>query len=334
MLMISDQDCTGQEFTAYVTDCIEMQDILHKNWINMYGKSVADTETLLDVQKELKSLPNEPFNICIESGDLNTDTLAEEVTLCWQQYRSKNRYALSVTYAGDAENGKDAMMPFCCLMEEECMTKLENSLTQKDSFPDYIRLERVNGLDIYTFRIEIPGQYNFEKEYLVVLNGIWEGQEICWQYVTFPTTNPYITPPADNYSTIPADINYDGFADLFIREGFSSGSGGSWTNYRAITWQEDSQQFIWYDSFPAQVSSTEYDRKRMIDRYQLGAFEEHVVEYKVVNGEYKATRELAWIDNTLSYYEMGVLVREYDTTDMKFEEICTLYPDLDYWWRG
>lgn len=36
----------------------------------------------------------------------------------------------------------------------------------------------------------------------------------------------------------------------------------------------------------------------MIENYRLGASEEHVVEH------------------TLSYYEMGVLVREYDITDM------------------
>lgn len=68
----------------------------------------------------------------------------------------------------------------------------------------------------------------------------------------------------------------------------------------------------------------------MIENYRLGAPEEHVLEYKVVDGEYVVTRELAWINDTLSYYELGVLVREYDMIDMSFEDICALYPDLDY----
>ena len=84
----------------------------------------------------------------------------------------------------------------------------------------------------------------------------------------------------------------------------------------------------------------------MIEYYRLGAPEERVTEYKVVDGEYTATRELAWITDTITYnetgnlidtlfyYEMGVLVREHDVTDMTSDEIYELYPDLDYWQRG
>ena len=73
----------------------------------------------------------------------------------------------------------------------------------------------------------------------------------------------------------------------------------------------------------------------MIDCYHSGAAEEYVVEYKVADGEYVVTRELAWIYyDTLSYYEMGVLVKEYDLTDMDDDEICGLYPDLNFWLTG
>ena len=72
----------------------------------------------------------------------------------------------------------------------------------------------------------------------------------------------------------------------------------------------------------------------MIESYRLGISEEHVVEYKVVNGEYTETRELAWIDEKLYYYEMGVLVMEYDTTDMDYDERVGLYSDLAFWSKG
>lgn len=110
--------------------------------------------------------------------------------------------------------------------------------------------------------------------------------------------------------------------------------------------KEDSGEFIWYESFPTHVSSAEYLRQRMIVSYRMGAGEEYVVEYKVVDGEYTMVRELAWITDTSSYneegnlidtlfyYEMGVLVREHDVTDMTCDEIYALYPDLDYWQRG
>lgn len=334
MMMISDKEATGQEYASYIEDCMEMEDFLRQERFFISPKSVTDAETLLEVQKELELLPEEPFGICIENGDLHTDVLAEALERCWQEHRRKNHYVFSVVYAGEEEKGKDAMTPFFGLMDEECITRLEKVLAQKGGIPDYIRLERLSGLDIYTIRIDITGERRREREYVVVLNGTWENQEVCWQYVTFPETCCLSDFFLRCYSTAKADINYDGCADLLIREGHSSGSGGSWTNYRGIIWKADSGEFAWYDSFPAQVSSAEFDRKRMIDNYSMGTSEEHVIEYKVVDGEYVATRELAWIKNTLSYYEMGVLVKEYDLTDTKFEEICALYPDLDYWRKG
>lgn len=337
MIMMSDKEASGQEYCTCVTDVIEMREVLHQDWLAIYGENVADVtdaETLSEAQEKLAMLPEDCAGIFIENGELSTEELAEAFWRCWQHCR-KDRYALSVAYAGEDEKGKDVMMPFAALMEEDCMMKLEAALTQKGSFPNYIRLERLNGLDIYTFRIRIPGQRYHEDEYSVILNGTWEGREVCWQYVAFPTTEIAIDYwYYDRYSTIRADINYDGCADLFIREGYSWGSGGSWVNCRGIIWRADLGKFVWYESLPEQIDSIELEKKRLIDHYNLGAFEEHVIEYKVVGGEYREVRELAWIDETLSYYEMGVLVKEYDTTDMKYDEVCALYPDLDYWWEG
>lgn len=334
--MLAGKKLTGQELNAYITSYMEWDNYVYYQRPSAIEKEITDKETLLKAQKELGLLPGKPFNIFIENGDFDASDLIEKLTRCWQLYRNENQYSLSVTYTGDEENGKDAMTPFFSLMGDECVAKLEKELAKKDGFPEYIRLERVNELDIYTVCVKMPGQYEKEREYIVALNGVWEGQKVCWQYVTFPSAGGHDTfgSPFSSYFTASMDINYDCCSDLFIHEGYSSGSGGSWTVYRGIIWKEESGEFIWYDSFPAYVSDTEFTKQRMIKNYSMGVFEEHILEYKVVDGEYVVTRELAWIDDTLSYYEMGVLVKEYDTTDMSFEDICALYPDLDYWRRG
>lgn len=238
------------------------------------------------------------------------------------------------------------MTPFCSLMEEECSARVEKELAKKGGFPSYIRLERLNGLDIYTFCIYIPREESndkklYEEEFLIILNGTWEGQEVCWQYVTFPAVesiydNDLISyqylkyPPYDEYAVMNADINFDGCADLFIRESLL----GIMENmhYHGIVWDAASGEFALYESFPKQVSRVQFDKQRMIYHYDLGAREEYIIEYKVVNGEYKETRELIWKDKTVFYYEMGVLVKEHP--NIGYKEIYDLYPDLDYWWKG
>lgn len=332
--ILAGKKLTGQELNDYVTSYMEWNNYEYQK--SFVLKEITDKETLIYVQKELELPTDKPLNILIENGDLDVSILTEELTECWMLYRKENQYSLSITYMGDEEKGNNAMTPFFSLMEDECISKIEKELAKKEGYPEYIRLERLDELDIYTVCVKKPRQYENEREYIIVLNGAWEGQKVCWQYVTFPSAGGHHTfsPPFCSYFTASMDINYDCCKDLFIQEGYSGGSGGSWTNYRGIIWKEESGEFIWYDSFPAYVTYTEFIKQRMIESYRLGAPEEHVLEYKVVDGEYVVTRELAWINDTLSYYEMGVLVREYDMTDMSFEDICALYPDLDYWLRG
>ena len=338
VLMLSNQGSTEQNPAAYMIECIEAKCSSRIYYPAISGRTVENAETLSEVQEELEHLTTENIGIRIEDGSLDTSGLADGLANCWQQYQKKNYYVLSVDYMGEEEQGKDAMTPFLNRMEEDCIKILEKELAKQGGFPDYIRLEKLKGLDIYTFRINIPEKRDDEREYVVILNGTWENKEVCWQYVTFPTTGCSGYYAYDVYAAMRADINYDGFPDLLIREGYSGGSGGSWTNYRGIIWKEDRGKFVWYESFPSQVSHFLLSEQRMIDHYDLGAFEEHVVEYKVVGGEYVVARELAWIagmaESTLYYYEMGVLVKEYDTTDMSYWEMCGLYPDLDFWWKG
>lgn len=346
--MLSGKENVGQEYVSYMENYIEWEDFerLKYSYIPT-DREITDTETLLEVQKELAQPSNLPYRIYMENSDLDISTLIDELAECWQQNRRKNQYALSVAYKGEDEKGEETMTPFLSLMEEKCAAKVEKELAGRGGFPEYVRLERVRGLDVYTVCVNISVPRRVEREYIVILNGIWEEQEVSWQTVTFPEIAGYERfLPFHSYFTAPLDINYDGCTDLFIYEGHSSGSGGSWGHYKGIIWKEDSGEFIWYDSFPEAVSSAEYLEQRMIEYYRLGAPEECVIEYKVVDGEYTATRELAWITDTFShneagnyistlfYYEMGVLVREHDVTDMTSEEIYALYPDLDYWRKG
>lgn len=335
--ILAGKELTGQELNAYTTNYMEWENFeKQRSFSYVIEEKITDNETLLNVQKNLKSSPDKPFNILIGNGDLDTSTLIEELAWCWQLYRKENQYVLNVTYTGEEEKGNDAMTPFLSIMEDECITKVEKELAKKEGFPEYIRLERLNELDIYTVCVKKPGQYEEERKYIVILNGVWDGQKVCWQNVTFPATGggPSQRSLFYDYFTTSMDINFDSCMDLLIHETSSGGTGGHWHNYRGIIWKEESGEFIWYDSFPAYVSYTGFTKKRMIESYRLGASEEHVLEYKVVDGEYVVTRELAWIKHTLSYYEMGVLVREYDITDMGYDEICALYPDLNYWSIG
>lgn len=330
-------DGIGQEYTAYVIDVmenIERQDVLRQDIPGIYGKIVQNEQTMQEAEEELRALPKERIGVCIENGDLDTGGIADELARCWDKYRGRNHYALSIMYAGEDEKREAAMLPFLNLLEDECRSVLEENWMDAENFPAYIRLERLNGLDIYTFHSDAQRKSE-EKEYLVILNGTWEGCEVSWQYVIFPGTEfVFNYMPSDPYCTTQADINYDGYGDLLIREGYSSGSGGSWTNYRGLIWKAETGKFVWYESLPDQISSFEFEKERIIERYQLGAFHEYVCEYRVIDGEYVETRKLAWEDGTLFYYEMGVLVRQYDTTGMDYYDVCALYPDLDYWWRG
>ena len=335
VLMLSNQESAEQGFADYMIDCIEAECNSRIYIPAASVKGVENEERLFEIQEELEHLTTENIDIYIEDGSLETSGLADGLAMCWQQYRKKNYYVLSVAYAGKEEYRKDAMTPFLCMMEDECIAVLNKELAQNGGYLDYVRVERLRGLDIYTFCITNPEKGRDENEYVVILNGTWENKEVEWQYVTFPTTGYIAFRPYGNYATIRADINYDGFPDLLIREGYSGGSGGSWTNYRGIIWKDDLGKFVWYESFPSQVSHFLLSEQRMIDHYNLGASKEYVVEYKVVDGEYVVTRELAWIYyDTLSYYEMGVLVKEYDLTDMDDDEICGLYPDLNFWLTG
>ena len=169
--------------------------------------------------------------------------------------------------------------------------------------------------------------------------GEWEETEVPFQYLVIPATDTYKYGVLfGRYNISQVDVNYDGKEDLLIHEGVSSGSGGTCGDYRAVVWEEDKKEFVWYPSFPEMLVFLEFNERKMIDRYRSGSSYEAVCEYSMVDGEYVKTRELVWeheiIASTLFYYEMGVLVEQHDVTEMDRDEVMSLYPDLDYWMRG
>ena len=266
--MLSGKENVAQEYVSYIEDCIEWENFERQGHPSIEEKCITDTETLLEAQKELEQFPEEAFCIRIENSDLDTSVLAEQLAGCWQRYRMKNQYILSVTYVGEEEKGKESMMPFCGLIEEEGITRLEKELEKKGGFPSYIRLERFNGLDIYTFciyisREKIDREESYEEEFLIILNGTWEGQEVCWQYVTFPATGSFYSKykmPYDELAAMKADVNYDGSTDLLIRENVPYRASHSW-EYHSIIWIAELGKFVWYESFPEELTFLEFDKE-------------------------------------------------------------------------
>ncbi|MCX4305524.1 MAG: hypothetical protein OSJ69_06945 [Acetatifactor sp.] len=108
-----------------------------------------------------------------------------------------------------------------------------------------------------------------------------------------------------------------------------------------LVWNPQTEAFEVMESFPK--LQTEFDREghRVIKRYQIGALDEYVEEYAIVDGEYLLTQMLHLSadfgsDSTdtfhLYYYVNGKLEREHVVKDS--HEAAELYPELDYWWRG
>ena len=297
---------------------------------------LEDWRALEETEHRLTSVPKESLYIAVLDEELNLNEAARRVKLCWDVNRHRNHYSATIAdCTGDYRfmEGSDALWPFLDLFGEEAGAIMRQTAEAEDSYIGFLKLEHVGGLDICTFAVRASE----EEQYHVMLTGEWENTKIEFQHVVIPTTDatgfgqPYLN---CDYSQV--DINFDGQDDLLIYEGFSGGSGGSWGNYRAMVWDDDKEEFVWYPSFPTQLVVLEFNEQRMITRYRLGASHEAVREYSLVDGEYAETREVVWEsepDGTavLSYYEMGVLVTQHDVSGLDKDEFAEFYPDLDYW---
>lgn len=301
---------------------------------------VEDARPLEEVQHRLTSVPRRGLFIEVENGELNMKEVARQIELCWYVNHNRNHYAISIADATEQMDNPDILLPFLNLFGEDARAIMEHTAEEEDSFISFIRLERVDELEICTFSVCASR----EEQYHLLIRGEREKAEIPFQHVVIPITTPYANYDYWSryacYMISQVDVNFDGEADLLIHESFDSGSGGAWNLYRAVVWDKTGKEFLWYSSFPAWEVNLDFDNKRVINRYQSGVSYEVVCEFGVVNGEYMKTRVLileyhmATNASVLSYFEMGALVKAYDVTDMSLGEIAALYPDLDYWWRG
>ena len=302
----------------------------------LVGITIEDSETLEEAEQTLTSYPTESLVISVAAEEPDMQAAAELIKQCWEANHERNHYSVSIADVTEQTEKSDALRPFFDLFGEKSFALMEQAAKEEDSYISFIRLERVDGLDICTFAVRASE----EEQYHLMLAGEWEDTEVSFEHLLIPATGTYKPwGTYRDYNISQADVNFDGKEDLLIFEGYSGGNGGNlFDNYRAVVWEKDVKEFIWYPSFPGQLVFLDFNKQRVIDHYQVGMSYEAVCEYGVSDGQYVMTKELIWEDHidtqSLSYYEMGVLVKRHDVTGMDHDEIISLYPDLGYWLWG
>ena len=302
-----------------------------------------------EIVKNLSVFPDCRVRLSIYGWDFDTQKIAVTLRERWEKYQNQDGYYVSVFFSSGDETGRtDAMLPFHTLVKAAWKKIIDDAIAQEEGDLRFIKLEQIAGIQCCTFEIgELNSGFRRKNNgYHIIIEGEWDGTEVPLQHLFIPFTEIEMADlgASESYYIENVDINFDGTPDLLIHEGFSSGSGGSWDNYRAIVWDRKSGQFVYYPSFPEQLACLEFDRQRVINRGQLGVSYQFVSVYGVVDGEYTCTEELIyeykyseaendWI-SILSYYKMGKLVRTHYLSDSDANERDRLYPDLDYWLKG
>lgn len=272
-------------------------------------------------------------------GEASEKNVEEILKQC--QEKNIDNLTISEDYPNQWAEDSDALIPFLDLFGEEAGAIMRRTAEEEDSYVSFLRLERIDGLDICSFAVRVSE----EEQYHVMVRGEWEDTEISFQHMVIPSTgchkvHGHSYGELSGYGILQVDLNFDGEKDLLIHEGSSWGSGGTWDNYRAAVWDKTAEEFIYYSSFPEQLVYLDFENERVIDYYRSEISCKGISEYGVVDGEYVRTRELIWKyhvetdTSTLSYYEMGVLVKQHDVSGLDRDEVAELYPDLDYWVYG
>ena len=313
------------------------------NWIKTgIGGPLENEETFEEFREKLMTIPSESISIDIRTEGLDMQEIAEFVQECWDRNHYRNHYFVHIAEAWYYQwtEDSDALLPFLDLFGEEAGAIMRQTAEEEDSYVSFLRLERIDGLDICSFAV----RSSENEQYHVMVQGEWEDTEVPFQHLVIPSTgiskHVLYSSEFSGYNILQADINFDGKQDLLIEEGGHGGTGGSFADYRGVVWDEKKGEFVWYPSFPETASDLKLNERRVIKHYRSGTSYEVVCEYGMVNGEYVKTRELIREDHwetetsTLSYYEMGVLVKVHDITDMRAGEFEELYPDLDFWSKG
>lgn len=305
-----------------------------------------------EVENNLTTFPDCRVQVVMNDWELNAQKIADALRERWERnceregyYVSMSFYPFSVTKSDEEKYIQNILTPFGTLAGNEYKEIIEEARKQEEGYLRFVRLERIGEIICCSFEISEMGEgEHLEGDgYHIVLEGKWEGQEVQRQHLYIPYTEfeRRSLGTYQNYRIECVDINFDGKQDLLIHEGVSGGSGGSWSNYRAIVWNGEAGQFAYYPSFPEQLTTLEFDRQRVISTGQTGVPCQWVRAYGVVNGEYVCTRELIYQTvpdgggqniTKLSYYEMGELVQTHILSEWKERE--TLYPDMNYWVIG
>lgn len=307
-------------------------------------------EECAEIEKNLAAFPDCRVHLGIYGWDFDTQKIADALRERWERNQNQDGYYVSVFFSSEDDTGNiDAMIPFHTLVKEEWKEIIDAAISQEEGELRFIKLEQIAGIQCCTFEIgELDSGFRRRNEgYHMIIEGAWEGKPVTMQHLCIPFTEMEMANLGEfeRYEIENVDINFDGTKDLLIHEGYSSGSGGSWGNYRAVVWNQESEQFQYYPSFPEQLVFLEFDRHRVISRGQLGVGYQFVTVYGVVDGEYMCTEELILESKysekedqwklILSYYKMGKLIQTHDLSDCDGKEWeQQLYPDLNYWYDG
>lgn len=335
---------TGAECFLVSDGDARIENLIVENNMKEYSEVSINISTargdkeITEALEVLRIFPQCSIKLRIEDYYIDTNVLVEALAEHWARKEEGSSQYISVNFLPEHNcEGKDAvsMKTFVELFGEGGSRIVGDVLEKEESFLAFIRLEQVDGLECATFAVH--GKE--DEEHHLLLRGQWEGEAVALQHFVIPHTEYGKT--YHNYYIEGEDLNFDGEADLLIHETSSGGSGGSFCEYRAITWEADKSKFAYYPSFPEVLNVLEFDRGRVLCRGRLGWEQEIVEEYGVVNGVYEETRrlELKWTspeDNmagVLYYYEMGKLIRTHNLT-RGTEEASELYPDLSYWAKG
>lgn len=359
------------------TESAKVENLKIQNAMDNYPYSkvyivVDDEEECREIGKNLTEFPECRVQLSLEAWNLDTQEIADSMRERWERNKEQKNYYVSVFFYPRYREEEtvqeplteNTMTPFCMMAGEEWGKIIEETVEQEEGYLRFLRLERIKGLKCCTFEIGmIEHGYNRivgeDDGYHIILEGEWEGKQVPMQHLFIPYTSSSPQYDLGEYNNLESkwekgwsslenvDINFDGKQDLLIHEGSSSGTGGSSYIFRAIVWNGETGQFEYYPSFPVSLDSLQFDRQRVISAWRMGAGEQHVAVYGVVNGEYVCTEELVWEEQyseeedkripVLLHYKMGKLVETHRLSGDVFDqetELEQLYPDLSYWGRG
>ena len=308
--------------------------------------ALAEPQECTEVETLLSDFSGRRVSLRVGAWNLDVQKTAGVLREWWERNGTKNGNCVSMTFCPEPEEKpldteidiQKLHTSLTTLAGAEYTDIIEDTLAQETGYLHFVRLERVGEITCCTFEIGKDDYYYPGSGYYLILDGTWEGKEISKQCLPIPYTfmEHCSIGIYQDYRVEQADLNFDGKTDLLIHEGYSNGSGGSWDNYRAAVWNEESGQFAYYPSFPEQLNWLEFDRQRVICNTRMGSGNEYIYIYETVDGEYECTKELAnttsWdgAEIRLSYYEMDQLVETHVLSD--YDEREALYPDMKNYW--